>query len=139
MPTLCTYDYALVRVVPHVDRGEFVNAGVIVACASKGFLKARMELDEARLLALDPGADIVSIQAAHSPDQAVLSEQLWLPPAITIVQDLADERGALIRIAAKLPVGEEEKAVGRTVAARRQVLQHVLRQRHPLRLARRRR
>ena len=64
MPTLCTYDYAVVRVVPHVERGEFVNAGVIVACASKGFLKARMELDEARLLALDPGADIASIQAA---------------------------------------------------------------------------
>ncbi len=64
MPTLCTYDYAVVRVVPHVERGEFVNAGVIVACASKGFLKARMELDEARLLALDPGADIGSIQAA---------------------------------------------------------------------------
>jgi transglutaminase-like putative cysteine protease len=36
---------------------------------------------------------IVSIQAAHSPDQTVLSEQLWLPPAINIVQDLADERG----------------------------------------------
>ncbi len=64
MPTLCTYDYAVVRVVPHVERGEFVNAGIIVACASKGFLKARMELDEARLLALDPGADITSIQAA---------------------------------------------------------------------------
>ena len=64
MPTLCTYDYAVVRVVPHVERGEFVNVGVIVACASKGFLKARMELDEARLLALDPGADITSIQAA---------------------------------------------------------------------------
>ena len=64
MPTLCTYDYAVVRVVPHVERGEFVNAGVIVACASKGFLKARMALDEARLLALDPGADIASIQAA---------------------------------------------------------------------------
>ena len=64
MPALCTYDYAVVRVVPHVERGEFVNAGVIVACASKGFLKARMELDETRLLALDPAADIPSLQAA---------------------------------------------------------------------------
>ena len=64
MPALCTYDYAVVRVVPHVDRGEFVNAGVIVACASKGFLKARMALDEARLLALDPAADVKAIQAA---------------------------------------------------------------------------
>lgn len=64
MPDLCTYDYAVVRVVPHVDRGEFINAGVIVACASKGFLKARIELDEARLRALDPAADVVSLQTA---------------------------------------------------------------------------
>ena len=64
MPDLCTYDYAIVRVVPHVDRGEFVNAGVIVACAQKGFLKARIALDEARLLALDPEADVAAIQAA---------------------------------------------------------------------------
>lgn len=64
MPTLCTYDYAVVRVVPHVERGEFVNAGVIVVCASKGYLRARMELDEARLLALDPAADIPALQAA---------------------------------------------------------------------------
>jgi hypothetical protein len=64
VPTLCTYDYAVVRVLPHVERGEFVNAGVIVACAARGFLKARIELDEARLRALDPAADIVSIQAA---------------------------------------------------------------------------
>jgi hypothetical protein len=64
VPTLCTYDYAVVRVVPHVERGEFVNVGVIVACASKGYLKARMALDETRLLALDPAADVQSIQAA---------------------------------------------------------------------------
>ena len=59
-----TYDYAVVRVVPRVDRGEFVNAGVIVACASAGFLKAFIELDEARLLALDPSADLAAIHAA---------------------------------------------------------------------------
>ena len=40
MPGQHTYDYAIVRVVPRVDRGEFVNAGVIVACARAGFLKA---------------------------------------------------------------------------------------------------
>ena len=66
MPALCTYDYAIVRVVPHVERGEFVNAGVIVACASKGFLKARVDLDATRLLTLDPAADLVSIQTALS-------------------------------------------------------------------------
>jgi hypothetical protein len=59
-----TYDYAIVRVVPRVDRGEFVNAGVIPACARAGFLKAWIELDEARLLALDAGADVATLQAA---------------------------------------------------------------------------
>ncbi len=59
-----TYDYAIVRVVPRVERGEFVNAGVIVACATEGYLRARIELDEARLLALDPGADLAAIRAA---------------------------------------------------------------------------
>jgi hypothetical protein len=64
VPTLCTYDYAIVRVVPHVERGEFVNAGVIVACAREGFLKALVELDEARVRALDATLDIESIRSA---------------------------------------------------------------------------
>lgn len=64
MPHLHTYDYAVLRVVPRVERGEFVNAGVIVSCASTGFLKARIELDEARLRALDPDADVATLGAA---------------------------------------------------------------------------
>lgn len=64
MPAPCTYDYAIVRVVPHVERGEFVNAGVIVACKPRSFLKAAVELDEARLLALDSGADVEALRAA---------------------------------------------------------------------------
>ena len=64
MPDLHTYDYAVVRVVPRVERGEFVNAGVIVSCAALGLLQAGIELDEARLLALDPGADLAGIRAA---------------------------------------------------------------------------
>lgn len=59
-----TYDYAVVRVVPRVDRGEFVNAGVIVACAAQGWLQARIELDEQRLRALDPGADVQALRDA---------------------------------------------------------------------------
>lgn len=64
MPPPDTYDYAVVRVVPRVDRGEFINAGVIVACVARGFLQARIELDTARLLALDPAADLPALQAA---------------------------------------------------------------------------
>ena len=64
MPAPSTYDYAIVRVVPRVDRGEFVNAGVIVSCAATGLLRAAIELDEARVLALDPGADLPGLRAA---------------------------------------------------------------------------
>lgn len=58
----CPYDYAIVRVVPRVERGEFINAGAIVSCQTDDFLDARIELDEARLLTLDPGADLEAIR-----------------------------------------------------------------------------
>ena len=64
MPAQHTYDYAVVRVVPRVDRGEFVNAGVVLCCAPAGLLKAWIELDEARLRSLDPGADVATITAS---------------------------------------------------------------------------
>jgi hypothetical protein len=53
-----TYDYAIVRVVPRVERGEFVNAGIILSCDIERILEARIELDETALLALDAGADL---------------------------------------------------------------------------------
>jgi hypothetical protein len=59
---LATYDYAIVRVVPKVERAEFVNAGVIVSCPTRDLLVARIELDEQRLLALDPTIDIESVR-----------------------------------------------------------------------------
>jgi hypothetical protein len=52
-----TYDYAIVRVVPRVERGEQVNVGVILSCPDADFLDARIELDEARLLAIEPSID----------------------------------------------------------------------------------
>jgi hypothetical protein len=58
VPDLCLYDYAIVRVVPRVEREEFVNVGAIVSCPSRRFLEARIELDEARLLALYPALDL---------------------------------------------------------------------------------
>jgi hypothetical protein len=54
----CSYDYAVIRVVPRVEREEFINAGVIVWCAEKDLLEARIELNEARATALDPSLDI---------------------------------------------------------------------------------
>jgi hypothetical protein len=62
MPELCPFDYAVVRVVPRVERGEFVNAGVIVSCPGKNYLKARVELDAERLAALDPGFDRETVE-----------------------------------------------------------------------------
>ena len=64
MPATLTYDYAIVRVVPRVERGEFVNVGVIVSCDANEALDARIELAAARVLALDPAADLAAIEAA---------------------------------------------------------------------------
>ena len=57
------YDYAIFRVVPRVEREEFVNVGVIVSCPAKDFLEARIELDEQRLSALDSALDVESIRS----------------------------------------------------------------------------
>jgi len=59
----CTYDYAIIRVTPRVEREEFVNVGAIVSCPARGFLEARIELDEQRLMALDATLDVASIRA----------------------------------------------------------------------------
>jgi hypothetical protein len=57
-----TYDYAILRVMPRVDRGEAVNVGVILSCPELEFLEARVEIDEARLLALDSTVDLPTVK-----------------------------------------------------------------------------
>ncbi|APR83352.1 Hypothetical protein A7982_08701 [Minicystis rosea] len=57
-----SFDYAIVRVVPHVEREEFINVGVIVHCRDHEFLAARIAFDEARLRALAPDADVETIR-----------------------------------------------------------------------------
>ena len=57
------FEYALLRVVPRVDRGEFINAGVVLYCQEKRFLDARVHLDPERLRALDPRLDPEAVQA----------------------------------------------------------------------------
>jgi hypothetical protein len=59
----CAYDYAIIRVVPKVEREEFINVGVIVSCPGQKFLDARIELDEQRLTALDSAMDIIALKA----------------------------------------------------------------------------
>jgi len=58
------FEWALIRVVPRVDRGEAINAGVIVYSKSFRYLKTRIELDERRVRALDPDADLTAVRAA---------------------------------------------------------------------------
>ncbi len=55
------FQYAVIRVVPRVERGEFLNAGVVLLCRPRPFLGAKVELDEARLRAIDPDADPATI------------------------------------------------------------------------------
>jgi hypothetical protein len=58
-----TYDYAIIRVMPRVDRGEQVNVGVILSCPDANYLDARIELDDALVLALDPHVDVAALRA----------------------------------------------------------------------------
>jgi hypothetical protein len=64
MPALRAYDYAVVRVVPRVERGEFVNAGIILSCDVERILQARIELDEDTLLAIDAHVDLELVRSA---------------------------------------------------------------------------
>jgi hypothetical protein len=84
VPAEYTYDYAIVRVVPRVERGEMINVGVILSCPDASFLEAGIELDESRLLALDEAPDFESIR-----------EHLATIPAICRGGDDAGPIGAL--------------------------------------------
>ena len=96
------FDYAVVRIVPRVERGEFVNAGVILFSRTARFLDARISLDASRLSVLAPSIDTVTVQSyldaipricAGGPDAGPIgllsqSERFhWLvAPRSTIIQ-----------------------------------------------------
>ena len=62
MPAPSSFDYAIVRVVPRVERGEQINAGVILHCHERDYLAARIELDRGRLKALAPDVDLPLVE-----------------------------------------------------------------------------
>ena len=109
MPKPEPFQYAMWRVVPRVERGEAVNAGVVLFCRPKRFLGARTELDEELLAALAPGCDPAEVRAQLETLVAVAeggpeggrvarlpqSERFhWLTaPASTIVQPSAVHTG----------------------------------------------
>ena len=118
MPDPCTYDYAIVRVVPRVERGEFVNVGAIVSSDARSYLAARFAVDEARLLSLDPRIDLAAVHAALAAIDAVcgggaaagpigklaLRERFhWLvAPRSTVIQTSAVHTGRCDDLAAAL-------------------------------------
>ena len=57
------FEYAVIRIVPRVEREEFINVGVVLYCADQKFLKAIFELDEDRVKAIFPETDITLIHA----------------------------------------------------------------------------
>ena len=60
------FEYALIRVVPRIERGEAINAGVIVYSQAYLYLCTRIQLEESRLLAVDPQVDLDAVRAALS-------------------------------------------------------------------------
>ena len=62
MPANNSFDYAVLRVVPNAERGEFLNVGVVMHCPALTFLGVRVHLDEERLGALWPGQDLTAVR-----------------------------------------------------------------------------
>jgi hypothetical protein len=58
MPEPASFDYAILRVVPRVERQEFINAGVVLFCRERRYLDARIHIDEGRLRTLWPAVDV---------------------------------------------------------------------------------
>lgn len=69
MPARSAFEYAVIRVVPRVERGEFVNAGVVLFSRQRRFLAARCQVDAARVGALWPELDLAAVasQLDHLP------------------------------------------------------------------------
>ena len=121
------FQYAALRIVPRVERGEAVNAGVVLFCRPKRFLGARTHLDEALLAALSPDCDPAEIRAqletlvavaegrAEGGHVATMSKSErfhWLTaPASTIVQPSPVHTGLTDD-----PAGELERLFGELVS-----------------------
>ncbi len=71
MHALRTYDYAVVRVVPRVERGEFLNAGIVLSCDMEKILRAAIELDQKALLVIDAHVDMESVIKALASIPAI--------------------------------------------------------------------
>jgi Protein of unknown function (DUF3037) len=89
MPERRDFQYTILRVVPRIERGECINVGVAVFCRQRSFLGIRIELDEARLRALDPGLDPAAVEPHLEAIAAVVAGE---PSAGPLAQLSASER-----------------------------------------------
>lgn len=78
------YLYAIVRVVPHVERGETLNAGVVLLCRPRRFLGAKTALDEARLAALAPDCDAAAVRPHLEAIEAIARGDAAAGPMATL-------------------------------------------------------
>jgi hypothetical protein len=62
VPAISSYDYAIIRIVPRVERGECINVGVILFCRTRRFLKAKLALDEQRIRSFAPNLDYAAVE-----------------------------------------------------------------------------
>lgn len=101
-PARSAFSYTVLRAVPHVERGEFINVGVVLHCPERHFLGAMVGLDRARLAALAPASSADEIEghldairrvAAGEPDSGPIARlplaarYHWLAsPSSTVVQ-----------------------------------------------------
>jgi len=105
VPADHAYDYAIIRVVPRVERGEMINAGVILSCPGVEFLDARVELDEARLLALDETVDLTIVRAHLATIPAICAGAADAGPIAALPQRqrfhwLVSPRSTVIQVSA---------------------------------------
>jgi hypothetical protein len=115
-----SFDYAILRVVPLVERHEFLNAGVVLFCRELGYLGAATRLDESRLRALAPGLDVTRVHrllelveriaagdAGAGPDAALDAPERfhWLVSPSSTVLQASPVHGGLCR--------DPEAALGR--------------------------
>lgn len=96
------YDYAVLRLVPRVDRGEFINVGILLSCAARGHLDVRIELDEARALALDPALDLALVRRLLGAVEAICrggadAGPIGLLPARARFHWLTAQRSAIVQ------------------------------------------
>ena len=93
------YQYVVLRYVPRVDRGECLNVGVVVHSQSAGVLRCAYHLDEARVRALAPDADLDALRAAldavcamcdHPPSETDATLMLKKLPGIFVAGEMID-------------------------------------------------